>query len=78
MTTVWGEDGAEAVASEDFAAVLGLDMVVDFFGVLQQVKCYCRDFRLEAAYQTLSRSWLFSVLRYLDIGYEDSRICGSV
>jgi hypothetical protein len=28
VASVWGEDGAEGVASEDFAAVHGLDMVV--------------------------------------------------
>ena len=28
MATVWGKDGAEVVAHEGFAAVLGLDMAI--------------------------------------------------
>jgi hypothetical protein len=78
MAAVWGEDGAKASANKGFTAVLDVDAVVDVSGALQQAKHYSRGYGLEAKHQTPRSGWLFSVLGYLDLGYEDSRICRSV
>jgi type I restriction enzyme, R subunit len=47
-------------------------------GALQQAKRYSRDFRLEAEHQSPGGNWLLFVLGYLNLGYEDFRICESI